>query len=415
LCDEHLAALAQVPAFVCYGGPRTGECAALVQANLAPLWRHFADGADVVDRVIEIPMPGRTFCGPSTESASGAAPIIVPVFFAGPENHLLAGAIERLMPPLNAACDLQPRDATAALPAVLSIHGKSGTGKTHLARGLVRNWHEHYGAESAEYFTATDFRHELVDAIKRELVADFRRRVRGRRLLVVDDLDRLPDDAYLQEELRYTIDACREAGGLLVVTSSRPVGSLRNLAADVRGRLAAGLVVPALPPDAAARRKLALHASALLGRPLSAAAADRLTAAITGTANDIFGALFGLYADRSGQAAGDVAWVDRYLLARRARRPAMRVILQRVAKYYRVPQHVLKSSSRRQSAVFARAVAVYLAREIGGLSYEQIGRAVGGRDHTTVMHNYRKIARQLERDLATREAVDELRGLLGSP
>jgi chromosomal replication initiator protein len=83
-----------------------------------------------------------------------------------------------------------------------------------------------------------------------------------------------------------------------------------------------------------------------------------------------------------------------------------------VARYTNVPQKQLKSASRKQSTVFARAIAVYLAREITGESYDQIGRALGGRDHTTVMHNYKKIAQELTSDVATQEAITDLRRLL---
>jgi chromosomal replication initiator protein len=71
-------------------------------------------------------------------------------------------------------------------------------------------------------------------------------------------------------------------------------------------------------------------------------------------------------------------------------------------------QKDLKSSSRRQSIVTARAVAIYLARELGWASYDLIGRTLGGRDHTTIMHNYRKIERERTQDPAIQEAIDVL-------
>ena len=120
---------------------------------------------------------------------------------------------------------------------------------------------------------------------------------------------------------------------------------------------------------------LAQHVSAALGKPLSAEAARRLAAGVSGTAGDVFGALFELQAELSRPIGSDVRAVERYLASRAASRPTMRAILQTVAKYYRVPQKVLKSSSRRQSAVTARAMAIYLARELAGLSYERIGEA----------------------------------------
>jgi chromosomal replication initiator protein len=85
-----------------------------------------------------------------------------------------------------------------------------------------------------------------------------------------------------------------------------------------------------------------------------------------------------------------------------------------VARYYRVPQTRLKSDSRRQSIVSARAMIVYLARELAGCSYEQIGQSLGGRDHTTIIHNYRKIDRQRSCYPAIQEAIEELRRALSN-
>jgi chromosomal replication initiator protein len=173
-----------------------------------------------------------------------------------------------------------------------------------------------------------------------------------------------------------------------------------------------GLVLRLAPPEDAAREQIIRHVSAVLGRPLSDQAAGRLAAGVTGTVNDLFGALFELNADNSGRAASDVRRVERYLATRAARRPSLQAILRVVGKHYAVPQKVLKSASRRQAVVFARAMAVYLARELAGVSYQRIGAALGGRDHSTMLHNYRKIVRRLDRDSACRDAIDELRTLL---
>lgn len=352
----------------------------------------------MVDHVTEIPLPGRTCCGASVDGHAVPLRATVGAFVTGPENRLAASAVNRLL----------EFDEARTTSTVLAIYGASGTGKTHLARGLVRSWQERDGNECAEYITAADFHHTLADAIKTDTVGDFRRRLRGRRLLAIDDVDRLPRDEYLQQELRYTIDQCEENGGMIVVTSASPVGVVRTLAAAVRSRLAGGLELRLAPPEEAARQRLAHHLSAALGRPLSEEAARRLAAGVTGTAGNVFGALFELSAELSRPIGSDVRAVEKYLASRAARRPAIRDVLHVVAKYYRVPQKVLKSSSRRQSAVSARAMAVYLARDLAGLSYERIGHALGGRDHSTIMHNYRKIADALTRDGATRDALAEL-------
>jgi chromosomal replication initiator protein len=330
--------------------------------------------------------------------------MVMPTFVAGPENRLVASAINRLLP----TSTEEPAAAPCATPKLIAIHGPSGVGKTHLARGLVERWQHEHGAESAEYLAASDFRHLLIDAIKNKSVAELRQRVRGRSLLVIDELDRMPRDAYLQQELRSTVDAIEERGGTLLVTSTEATSALRNLTADVASRLAAGLVLQLLPPEEAAKKQILRRAATALGRPLSDAAAAKLAAGICGTASELFGALFELLADRSLRGT-DIERVESYLSLRAARRPTLRNILHAVAKYCAVPQKLLKSSSRRQSVVLARSIAVYLSRELAGLSYQRIGAALGGRDHSTIMHSYRKIQRLITRDLATRAAIDELR------
>ncbi len=155
----------------------------------------------------------------------------------------MAGAINRLM-------QSAPPDARA--PKLLALFGPSGTGKTHLSHGLVRHWNEQRGADCAAYLTASDFYRQLIDAIKRDAVADFRRSLRSHGLLAIDDLHELPDENYVSQELRFTLDAYEESGATIVVTSRRPAATLVNISPDVSSRLAAGLMLqlrrPAMQP-----------------------------------------------------------------------------------------------------------------------------------------------------------------------
>jgi chromosomal replication initiator protein len=374
--------------------------------------RHFADGADVVDCLIEIPLPGRTLRSAPAHAAGHPANMSLPSFVAGPENHLVATAVSRLL-----EAGRQPphgQSGRRSTARVLALYGESGTGKTHLARGAVAWWQDRGGADTAEYMTAADFRCRWTEACDADDVAQFRRRIRGLQLLAIDDLHRLPANEYLQQELRYTIDACNAAGAWLLVTSGRPASTLANLSPDVRSRLAAGLVLQLAPPGAAARGRIVEQASQALGWSVPQDVVGRLAAGISGTASDLFGALFALHAAVPHPHCWRTEHVDRYLAEHEPRRPPLREIIAVVAKYHGVPQKVLKSSARKQAAVTARAMAVYLARELASASYERIGHALGGRDHTTMMHSYRKIHRQLQHDPATRDVVADLRRMLSA-
>jgi chromosomal replication initiator protein len=372
------------------------------------LSRQFVDGADVVDHITEILLPGRTIAAHSSDTAGHARNVTLPCFVAGPENLLVATAVKALM----ADDGHRAQNHFSRTPTVVALYGPSGCGKTHLARGLVRYWQEQRGFESAEYLPAVDFRRELYTAIDRENVVEFRERIRGRLLVAIDDVHRLPKDGYLVEELRYMLDEFELAGGSVVVTSNQPAGALANMPPDLRSRLASGLVLQLAPPGTAARERLVRDIAAALGRPMSDEVVERLAGGLADSATELFGAVFELFADSGDKAAPDIKQANRVLASHAAHRPTLREITAVVARHYRQSQATLKSASRRQSAVLPRAVIVYLARELAAASYEQIGRALGGRDHTTIMHNYKKIDRLRQHDVAIQETIAELRRIL---
>lgn len=360
----------------------------------------------MVESLIELPLPGRTF---ARRAGLPDDDVTLPSFVAGPENRLVAATLHRLLDVDGSA------DESSTRISLFMLHGPSGTGKTHLARGLVQHLKRSRPPRNAEYLTASDFRRQLIDAIDTHATSDFRARIRTCELLALDDLDHLPGEPHLLEELRNSLDALEARGSLVIATASRAAPNLPNLTPDLRSRLAAGLTLQLAPPGSAARRRLIEQAASAMGRTLSTEATDGLAEKISGTATELFGAILELCAADSGcnsrSAISDKNAAE-FLVNRASRCPALREIIAVVAKYYRVPQKVLKSDSRKKSAVYARATAVFLARELAGASYENIGKALGGRDHTTIMHNFRKIQRELAHDVASRQAIEELRRIL---
>jgi chromosomal replication initiator protein len=366
----------------------------------------------MLDCVTEIPLAGRILAPPNAGVASNVAREPLPAFVAGPENQLVAGAIGELMRGPAIFSDAGVSERRFA-PSLLVLFGASGTGKTHLACGLTRHWQSLRGEESSLYTTAADFRHLLYDAVKRQAELEFRAGIRGRQLLVIDDLQHLPADEHALQELRYTLDDYADRGATVVVTSNEPIAMLPNLPHDIRSRLAGGLAIQLAAPGEAARGRIIRQAATALGRPLTDAAADRLAQAMDGTAHSVFSALFQLCAG-GGPRVSDERQVEQLLAARAARRPTLREIMAIVARQQNVPQSQLKSSSRRQSIVFARGLVAFLARELAGATYEQIGRALGGRDHTTILHAYQKIARSRESDPQLHQTLEQLRRLLAT-
>jgi chromosomal replication initiator protein len=369
-----------------------------------------ADGADVLDSLTEIPLPGRILVSPTTNLAGQDAALAMPAFVAGPENRLVAATFKRLIDLTSAqpaACDEQPGRCWSA-PGIIALFGASGVGKTHLAKGLVRHRQNTAGANAACYKTAADFCRLVNEAIDGNAISTFRSHYRKHQILVIDDIHRLPSGDYLMQELRYMLDAIEESRGILIVTSHRPPDTLANLPDDVRSRLSSGLALQLAPPSREARTRIIRHASLALGREVPAADATRIANGNSSTATEVLGQLFEYFLPAKRVNTGD-ANID----GNRGG-PSVHDIIAAVARSTNVPQKVLKSASRKQSIVFARAIAIFLAREIAEASYDQIGRALGGRDHTTIMHNYKKIALELTTNAVTRETVADLRRQLAA-
>jgi chromosomal replication initiator protein len=319
----------------------------------------------------------------------------------------VSAAVKRLLDAASASPATESNGVPQFAPSLIALFGRSGTGKTHLAYGLVRAWQQQRGVDAALYTTAADYRRQFTTALRSDGVCEFRRHIRGRQLFAIDDLHHLPADEYLAQELRYTLDDYEDRGGTVLVTSNRPASTLANLSPDLRSRLAAALLLQLASPGGDARLRIIRQTAAALQQSLSDEAAQRLSAGVTGTASDLIGALFEhCSASRANRVSDD----SHASIA--ARQPTLREIIALVARYTSVPQKELKSGSRKQATVFARAVAIYLARELAGASYQEIGRSLGDRDHTTIMHSYRKIDRDRLSYRDTQEILDELRRLL---
>lgn len=318
----------------------------------------------------------------------------VPAFVAGPENRLAVAALERLLP-----ADESSVEAQWLNPLVLT--GPSGVGKSHLARGIARHWSRLVGEEAVGYFTAIDFARQLHAARSDGQLEFFRALLASLRVLVVEDLQQLPQRVFVQRELRDTIDALVDAGSLVVLTAR----DFTPLDAGLRDRLLGGLGIRLCQPGFAARGELLRQASNSRGVLLSDGQVQQLAQRIDATAPQLLRALAELaLQDSTGQ---------QYATARPGPLKLKQIITV-VARYYSLTQAALLSSARRKSLVHARAIIVYLARLLTDLSYAQIGQGLGHRDHSTIMHAQQSIQRLAASDAATQRDLDQLQRILTS-
>jgi chromosomal replication initiator protein len=354
--------------------------------------------SDMVDGIVDIPIQGRTIGsidGQESPAAHGH-------FFAGPENRLVEVAIHSVLagPPKHYS------------PLVL--YGPSGTGKSHIARGVAAEWKSSHRRDHLVCVTAVDFSRELVDAIETQAVDEFRTRYRNASLLVIEDLGMLTTDKSeklnVQEELIYTLDAMADREGWVIVTASASPNQLPNICPGLQSRLIAGLMIPLAPPELEARMAILQQLAELRKVDLSPTMIRTMAEGIRGTAPDLAGALIQLETPIQFDGGTlDEEAVQEFVESRGgSRRVTLHDIALATAKHFSLKLSDLRSAVRRRSLVTARGVAIYLARQFTAESLDQIGDYFGGRDHTTVMHGCRKTEALIESDPTVREAVQIL-------
>ncbi len=302
----------------------------------------------------------------------------------------------------------------------LFIHGRPGLGKTHLLHAIGNYVQRHGSGLTVRYATVEQFTNEFVDALRSRDMQSFKERFRGVDVLLLDDVQFLADKARTEEELFHTFNELHDSGRQLVMTSDRPPSELKSLTERLGERFGSGLVVAVDPPDFPVRRAI-LEKRARLD---SVDASPDLVAEIAGRVSTSVRALEAAliqvvaYASLRGEVptpalAGKL--LDKLGPDRRSLKPSVEDVVSATASRFGLSSDELVARDRRPDVARARKVAIYLARELTDKSLPEIGRRLGGRDHSTILAAIRSLSGDIERDDDLAQAVDELKRKLGTP
>lgn len=313
-------------------------------------------------------------------------------FVTGAANVLASNAAQRM------AATETPQFAPLYLKAA------TGQGKTHLLHAIGHAYLAAHPRARIFYCSAERFMVEFVQALRQNQTIEFKARLRGFDLLLVDDIQFIIGKASAQEELLYTIDALLAEGKRLVFAADRAPQALDGVEQRLLSRLSMGLVADIQPADIELRRAILEHRLQRFSPAhVPGDVVEFLARTINRNVRELVGGLNKLiaYAQLTGQAVSLQLAEEQLtdILSANRRRITIDEIQRTVCQFYRVDRTEMASKRRARAVVRPRQVAMYLAKVLTPRSYPEIGRKFGGRDHSTVIHAVRLIE-----DLRTRDA-----------
>ncbi|HEX4903305.1 MAG TPA: chromosomal replication initiator protein DnaA [Acidimicrobiales bacterium] len=312
------------------------------------------------------------------------------------------------------AASLRVAETPARSYNPLFIYGDAGLGKTHLLQAIGNYVLENYPTYRVRYVTSEQFLSEFVDSIRTGTNEAFKRRFRDIDVLLVDDIQFFEGKKETQEEFFHTFNHLHQSNRQIVLSSDRPPDAIPTLEDRLRTRFVMGLLTDIQPPDVETRLAILRKKAEDEVSPVP----DAVLAFIAENINDnniraLEGALTRLTAwaslNREELTTERAAEILADLVAEREARPITpETILATTAEYFGYTVEELIGRSRTRPLTTARHVGMYLFRELTDLSFPNIAKEFGGRDHTTVIHAVDRIKTQMKERRQVFQQVQEL-------
>lgn len=299
----------------------------------------------------------------------------------------------------------------------LFLWGGVGVGKTHLMNAIGYSILKKDSEAKVFFCTGEEFTNDIVEGIRNKTTQVFRNKYRKLNALMVDDIQFIAGKDAVQEEFFHTFNAVTGAGGQVILTSDRPPSEISKLEERLRSRFEAGLIVDISPPDFELRCAILQIKSKEKGMELPMDVIQLIAGNIE-SARKIEGFLIRLTSEAKLKNSEITHEMVESIIGKGSElntknlRASPIDVLTAVAKYFSVGKRQLVGISRARPIARPRQILMYILRTQLQLPLEEVGRIVGGRDHTTVMHAVEKISELLSSDVQIRQDILGIKNLL---
>ena len=306
-------------------------------------------------------------------------------------NTFVVGACNRL----SHAASLAVAESPARAYNPLFIYGGVGLGKTHLLHAIGQFTLINHGFTRVFYLSSERFTNEFINAIRDNRTLEFRNKYRYMDVLLIDDIQFLAGKEQTQEEFFHTFNALHDNNKQIIISSDRPPKEIPTLEDRLRSRFEWGLITDLQPPDLETRAAILKKKAISDGINMPDQVIQYIAGKVNTNIRELEGALIRIVAYASLFKSPvtieltETALQD--IITTRQKNITVTAIISATADNFNLTPEDLLSKKRTQEIAFTRQVAMYLCRMMTDLSLPKIGEEFGGRDHTTVLHAFKKI------------------------
>lgn len=316
------------------------------------------------------------------------------------------------------AAALAVAEAPSSMYNPLFIYGGVGLGKTHLMQAIGNEILKRDSSKKVLYVTSEAFTNELVNAIKDANYKNelFRNKYRNIDILLIDDIQFFAGKNTAQEEFFHTFNTLHQNGKQIILSSDKPPRDIALLEDRLKSRFEWGLIADISMPDYEMRLAILRKKTQLEGILIDDDILSLIATRIDSNIRELEGVLNKILAYTSlthspitievvEKAINDVTLQKENIIS-------ADYIQDVVSNYFKIDKRDMVSSKKSNDIAYPRQIAMYLCRTVGQMSFPRIGNDFGGRDHTTVMHAYKKIEKEIKENTNTKLIVESVKTII---